>query len=434
MAKPSPSRSTSPTSADTEFRPLAERDYGAFYTIVNNAYPGFNLRTTEDRDRFLKSVAERMAAAPMSYCGLYRGDTLLGGARLHDFVMNVRGAQVPAAGIGMVAVDLAHKKEHVARDLMHGWLEYCRAQGTPFALLYPFRPDFYKQMGFGYGTKLSQYHVPPAALPARGEKSHVAIIPADAPDAQQTVGECYARVAARTNGLIRKSDAELSGFFSNPARRVAGYREGKTLRGYVVFSFTDAALDQFLTYDLIVHELIYETREALLGLLAFLRSQADQVNRIEFNTQDENFHLLLSDVRDGSNVMLPSVYHRSNVQGVGIMYRVVDMRRVFEALRGVNFGGESLTLRITVSDSFLEENEGHTTVRFNKGRPDVAQAATPDCGVTLDIAEFSTLLMGAADFRSLYDYGLAEISEATRLDQITRLFATNQKPICMTHF
>jgi predicted acetyltransferase len=94
-----------------------------------------------------------MAKSPMAYVGLYRGETLQGAARLHDFVMNVRGAQIPAAGIGMVAVDLAYKKEHVARDLMHGWLEYCRKQDIPFALLYPFRPDFYKQMGFSSVAK-----------------------------------------------------------------------------------------------------------------------------------------------------------------------------------------------------------------------------------------------------------------------------------------
>lgn len=417
-----------------EFRPLAERDYDAFYTIVANAYPGFNLSKPEDRERFMHSLAERMAASPMSYVGLYRDNTLLGGARLHDFVMNVRDAEVAAAGIGMVAVDLAHKKEHVARDLLHGWLEYCHAHDVPFALLYPFRPDFYKQMGFGYGTKLSQYHVPPLALPGSGDKSRVTLIGADE---QQLVGDCYARVVARTNGLIRKSESDLSSFFTNPARRVVGYRDkgGKNaVRGYVVFSFKDAAPNQFLTYDLIIHEMVYETREALLGLLAFLRSQADQINRIEFNTQDENFHLLLSDVRDGSNVLLPSVYHRSNVQGVGIMYRVVDVRRAVEALHAVNFGGESLTLRINVTDSFLPENEGHLTVRFNKGRPDIEQAATPDVGITLDIAEFSSLLMGAADFRSLYRYGLADISEVTRVEQVNRLFATKEKPICMTHF
>lgn len=415
----------------SEFRSLAESDFDAFITIIDNAYPDFKLGAPAEREKYRAIMAERMAKLPMSYIGVYRDDTLLGGARLHDFVMNVRGAQIPAAGIGMVAVDLAHKKEHVARDMVHSWLEYCRAQDVPFALLYPFRPDFYKQMGFGYGTKLSQYHVPPSALPASGNKSRIAFIGADD---KQLVGDCYSRVAARTHGLLRKSDEELNRFFTNPAKRVVGYRNEDGISGYLVFSFTSAPDKQFLTYDLIVDEMVYETREAFLGLLAFLQSQADQVRRIEFNTQDDSFHLLLSDVRDGSNVLLPSVYHQSNVQGVGIMYRVLDVRRAFELLRPVSFGGESLTLRITVNDSFLPENEGHVTVRFSKGHPEIEQAATPDCGITLDIAEFSSLLMGAADFRSLYRYGLADISETARVEQVNRLFATEEKPVCMTHF
>lgn len=424
---------TRTTPSQSEFRAIAERDYDALITIIDNAYPDFKLGAPSEREKYRASIAERMAKSPMAYVGLYRGDTLQGAARLHDFVMNVRGAQIPAAGIGMVAVDLAYKKEHVARDLMHGWLEYCRKQDIPFALLYPFRPDFYKQMGFGYGAKLSQYQAPPLALPARGDKSHVVLLGADDGD-RQLVGDCYARVAKQTHGLILKSDEELNRFFNNPAKRVAGYRDGEALRGYLVFSFKPAAPNQFLTYDMQVEEMVYETREALLGLLAFLRSQADQVNRIEINTQDENFHLLLDDVRDGSNVLLPSVYHRSNVQGVGIMYRVVDVRRVFELLRPVNFGDETLRLRINVTDTFLPENDGHITVRFNKGHPEVEQAASPDVGITLDIAEFSSLLMGAADFHDVYRYGLAEISETARVEQVTRLFATGEKPICMTHF
>lgn len=430
MANP-PGKSATPSEPASEFRPLAERDYDSFITILDNAYPDFKLGAPGEREKYRAVIAERMARAPMSYCGLYRDDTLLGGARVHPFVMNVRGVKLAASGIGMVAVDLAHKKEHVARDLMHGWLEYCRAHGVTFALLYPFRPDFYKQMGFGYGTKLNQYHVPPIALPMTGAKERVTFIGADE---KQLVADCYARVMARTNGLIEKSEDELNRFFSNSAKRVVGYRDEGVVRGYVVFTFTEAAPNQFLTYNMTVDEMVYESGEALLGLLAFLRSQADQVERIQFNTQDENFHLLLSDVRDGSHVLLPSVYHRSNAQGVGIMYRVVDVRRVFELLQPVSFGGESLALRITVNDSFLPENDGSVIVRFSKGRPDVEQATTPDGGISLDIAEFSSLLMGAADFRSLHRYGLAEVSESSLVERVTRLFATDEKPVCMTHF
>jgi predicted acetyltransferase len=418
-------------SAPSELRPLAERDFDTYITIADNAYPEFKLGTPDERERYRGVLATRLAQSPMSHVGLYRGETLLGGARLHDFVMNVRGAQIAAAGIGMVAVDLAHKKEHVARDLMRGWLNHCRAHDVPFALLYPFRPDFYKQMGFGYGTKLSQYRVPPTALPRSGDRARVGFL---AVDEQQLVGDCYARTQERTHGLIRKSADELGRFFSDHAKRVVGYREGGDVRGYLVFSFTEAATNQFLTYDLVVDEMVYESREALLGLLAFLRAQADQVTRIVFNTQDDSFHLLLSDVRDGSQVLLPSVYHRSNAQGVGIMYRVTDIRRAYELLRATRFGGQGLALRIIVADSFLPENADSLTVRFDDGHPTIAPDATADAEIALDIAEFSSLLMGAADFRSLYRYGLAEISDAALVEPVTRLFATDEKPLCMTHF
>jgi predicted acetyltransferase len=418
-------------STKSELRPLPERDFDTYITVADNAYPDVKLGTPDEREKYRAVLAARLANSPMSHVGLYRGETLLGGARLHDFVMNVRGAQIAAAGIGMVAVDLAHKKEHVARDLMRGWLDYCRAQDVPFALLYPFRPDFYKQMGFGYGTKMSQYRVRPVGLPHRGDRKKVALLSSDE---QRLVGDCYARMQARTHGLIRKSEEGLSRFFSDHTKRVVGYRESGDVRGYAVFSFTEAAANQFLTYDLVVDEMVYESREALLGLLAFLRSQADQVERIVFNTQDDSFHLLLSDVRDGSQVLLPSVYHRSNAQGVGIMYRVTNMRRAFELLDSARFGEQPLTLRITVADSFLPENAGSLTVRFGDGHPTIAQDATADAEITLDVAEFSSLLMGAADFRSLHRYGLADISDAAFIKPVTRLFATDEKPLCLTHF
>jgi predicted acetyltransferase len=418
-------------STTSELRPLFEHDFDTYITVADNAYPDTKLGTPDEREKYRAVLAARLAKSPMSHVGLYRGETLLGGARLHDFVMNARGAQIAAAGIGMVAVDLAHKKEHVARDLMHGWLDYCRAHDVPFALLYPFRPDFYKQMGFGYGTKMSQYRVRPVALPHRGDRKKVALLGAAE---QQMVGDCYARVQSRTHGLIRKSDDALDRVFSDHTKRVVGYREGGDVRGYAVFSFTEAAANQFLTYDLVVDEMVYESREALLGLLAFLRSQDDQIERIVFNTQDDSFHLLLGDVRDGSHVLIPSVYHRSNAQGVGIMYRVTDVRRAFELLHSARFGEQPITLRITVADSFLPENAGSVTVGFGDRHPVITQDATPDAEITLDVAEFSSLLMGAADFRSLYGYGLAEISDTALVEPVTSLFATDEKPLCMTHF
>jgi predicted acetyltransferase len=55
--------------------------------------------------------------------------------------------------------------------MMLYFLRHYREQGAPLVALYPFRPDFYRQMGFGYGTKMDQHRVKPSALPRGPSKS-----------------------------------------------------------------------------------------------------------------------------------------------------------------------------------------------------------------------------------------------------------------------
>jgi predicted acetyltransferase len=234
--------------------------------------------------------------------------------------------------------------------------------------------------------------------------------------------------------MIDKSESEISRLCDNPEMRLVGYRGEQGIEGYLAFTFRTLHADNPMQLELIAQELIYENRDALLGLLAFLRAQFDQVHRIQFDTQDEDFHYLLDDPRDTSNNLLPSVYHQSNTQGVGLMYRVVDTKRVFEQLRDASFGDQSLTLRLTVRDSFLSENDGSVLVRFREGKPQIIETGKPDIEVSMEVAELSALLMGCVGFTSLHTFGLADISDANAVGRVDRLFALPKKPICLTAF
>jgi hypothetical protein len=137
-------------------KPLPESDLEDFVHIVANSYPAMEINSGEERDRskqLLKSTYEEPARC---IYGLYRQGKLLGGMILIDFTMNYRGTMIPAGGVGLVAVDLLHKKEKVAQDMMVYFLNHYSQKKTPLLMLYPFRPDFYKNMGFGYGTKVNQ--------------------------------------------------------------------------------------------------------------------------------------------------------------------------------------------------------------------------------------------------------------------------------------
>jgi predicted acetyltransferase len=349
---------------------------------------------------------------------------------LHDFTMTLHSTQTLVGGVGLVAVDLAHKKEKVCKELIEFFLQHYRKKGACMTALYPFRPDFYRKMGFGYGTKVSLYKIKPGDLPRGKSRGHIQLL--DKSDLRAIVN-CYDRYAKRTHGMMKKCAYEF-GRYEKSITRIAGYKSGKRLLGYVAFTFKPLKPGNFILNDLRVEELIYENRDVLSELLTFLHTQADQINRILIYTEDDDFHFLPHDPRDGSDELLVPLYHQSSVQGVGIMYRVIDTVGLFEVLKNHSFGDQTCKLKISITDSFCRENQGSCIVHFRDGRPRIKKSARFDVEIRLDVSDFSSLVMGTADFESLFTYGLVEISDDKYVGAVRKLFLTDHKPVCTTQF
>ena len=414
----------------SEIRILTADDLDVFVDIFCEAYPGIEPASEEERVRLkerLRGLCEKEPTA--TYYGLFRQGRLLGGMRCHDFTMNLLHTRVPAGGVGQVAVALLHKKEHVAKEMMSFFLNHYRENGAPIVLLYPFRPDFYKRMGFGYGTKMNQYRIKPSALPKGPSKAHLRYL---GEDDRRALLDCYTRVVDRTHGMIDKSDYELTRLMTNARYRIVGYEEDGRVLGYLAFVFERG--EDFIRNDIHVRELVYETPAVLSELLTFLHTQADQIRTVILETQDEFFHHLLLDPRNDSASLIPSVFHESNIQGVGIMVRVVDVPGVFRRLSERDFGGQTCRIKLTIGDSFLPENAGSTCLCFEGGRLRTMGEGECDVEVRLDVSEFSSLLMGAVNFKSLYRYGLAGISDPGYVHVVDRVFAVEDKPVCTTAF
>ncbi len=147
--------------------------------------------------------------------------------------MKLLSTKTVGGGVGLVAVDLLHKKEKVCKELITYFLKHYRKKGISIALLYPFRPDFYKKMGFGYGTKVNQYRIKPESLPKGDSKKNTRFLDEDD---REALLECYNRLMDRTSGMIEKSDFALQRIFDQKNRIVAYEKDGK-VRGYIIFTF-----------------------------------------------------------------------------------------------------------------------------------------------------------------------------------------------------
>lgn len=412
-----------------KMRKLTAQDVDNLVKVTINAYPAYRPENiAEHRKNFLRIMAEDETS---DYYGLFQEDSLLGTMRLHDFRMQLHSVRVAAGGVGTVAVDLLHKKEKVCKEMIQYFLYLLREQGISLALLYPFRPDFYKRMGFGFGSKIHRYSIPPIQIPQRSGKEKVRFITVAEKD---QLFACYDRIMENSNGLLERTEYELERLFASPACRVIGCFEEGQITGYLVFTYSAHNPKGFLWNDMVITEFFWENTGALNQLLAFLHSQADQISRVIFHTQDDNFHWLFSDPRYGLEEIVHPVGQPTNISAAGLMYRITDVEKLFADLAGHRFGGPDCVLGLEIKDTFVPENSGTYSLVFWKGQARLCNESRRDVDIALDISEFSSLVVGAVDFRTLVNLGLAEISEPAWTDKVNELFRPRHKPICVTGF
>jgi len=112
---------------------LKEEDFIHFVDIVVGAYPGRmgSLQPTKEQLKALFMHNQNNDAA-IHYYGLWEDNKLIGGMRLHDFEMNLFSKMIPIGGVGLVAVDLLHKKEKVAKELIDYFFKVFLEKNVPF--------------------------------------------------------------------------------------------------------------------------------------------------------------------------------------------------------------------------------------------------------------------------------------------------------------
>lgn len=410
----------------TVIRKLEVHEIKDFIDIAANAYTGVMENTEESKERLINHYQETQEKIDtINLYGAFRDGKMIGGMRLHSFDMNYDGKTVKAGGVGFVAVDLLHKKEKVAKELITYFIQAFK--DYPIIALYPFRPDFYLKMGFGYGTKINQYHIVPTALPSHGKKDLLKFVGVEESD---ELFNCFNKFASRQHGMIMKQQFEMKRLFNDQNKRIIAFYKDNVLDSYVSFTFKKASETNFVLNNIVIDEMIYNSNEGFLALQTFLHTQGDQINRIVFNTQDESFYHVLQDPRNHTNEMIPSVYHESNTSGVGIMYR---MNKVSELLEGKYVGVKNCSVRITVNDTFMNESNN---LYFDviEGQIIMKEHAESPIHVTLDMASFSSLVMGSVDFASLYRYGKVQVCDQHEIEILSTIFKVNSKPVCMTLF
>ncbi|MFX0125070.1 MAG: enhanced intracellular survival protein Eis [Candidatus Hodarchaeota archaeon] len=416
-------------------RKLMNQDFDAFLEIWAHAYPGQvpgNFTEEMKKQKIAEWIKTNNENNKVNFYGCFQDSKLVGGMILYDFEINLYTKQIAeCGGIGEVCVDLLHKKEHIAKDLMEFAHNHYYDRGYCLICLYPFRPDFYAKMGYGLGNKMNQYCFEPKALPQSGKENISYLSMHDI----KSLSACFNRYSRSTHGMILRSEDNIIFKQMLSGMKVIGYWEDEKIIGYLAFRMKRVEGGSWIQHNIHITEFIYESPDAFLGLLTFLTTQQDQVHRILYNTHDHDFHHLLREPRSRGSESIFHIFQESNIQGVGIMYRVINVEKFFSLLSDHRFGDQSIKLKITIHDTFFPKNNGQYFVHFLKGNPLVISAQKDfDVELSVDIARFSSLIMGTVKLSKLYKYGLVKISDTRFLQILNNLFKTDDPPFTIEPF
>lgn len=414
-----------------EILKLDESHIDAYSDIALNSYPSFKDLSEDGIKEYKEIVRQTMRDDKnVTFYGMFEEEKLVAVMRLFDFSMNLFGEMAPASGLGYLGVHLMHKKEKCAKEMIEFYEDIYREKSIPIALLLPFRPDFYKKMGYGFGTKMNQYRLPIWSIPAYFGNNDIRYI--DNNDIESLI-ECHSRAVKKTHGMIMKIDDEIRNLVSDPYNKIIGnYDSEGNLNGYMVFQFQNAKADNYTINNIYMEELIYEDSLVLKKLLGFLRKQEDQVGLVIFNTEDEYFHYLFDNPLNDSLNYIPYGNLESNTQAVGLMYKILDVRKAFEQSTHRNYNNSNLNIRFLIYDE-MKKQEEEVIVNFENGKVNIKDKKY-DATLRMNLANFSSLFLGSASVIGLYKLGILELDHLDLLEEIDRTFYYPQKPVCSTDF
>lgn len=411
-------------------RKLTPQDMPAYMEIYLNAYPAGKDLSEECYDKYAARHAQSMEEFDhVNYYGLFEDGVMAAIMKLIDFDMNLYGQMRKATGLMALGVHPLYKKRGIAREMVKFFEDYTVQSGASVALLLPFRMDFYRKLGYGCGTKMDEYHIPTEQMP-KGDVSKLRYLGSGHID---KVLACHKAFVEKNHGQLYKFEEEIRDMRGDDEVRRIGYFDGDELKGYAAFTFVNTSDCNYTLNLMDVKELVYDDAEVLKSLLGGLRMQADLAQSVIIRTGEPDFYHLLDSPQDVSGNYIDFGFLQTNISAVGTMYKIVDIQGFIDAAGNRIFPPVDFSAKFEVYDELARKTESFVLV-FEGGRWFYEPKGDAATCIKCNLSDFSSLLMGSAEFSGLVRLGVMETNNPGRTRLLDYLLHAEQKPFTNTDY
>jgi predicted acetyltransferase len=397
-------------------RPAADDDKRSIAHLWGHAFPGE--RTIEERIRSLED-GKPYGGIEITFAAELRG-RIVGAFRAYKMAEALNGTLMPMMGLAAVAVSPDARRRGIARTMCRYALLHARERGDFVSVLYPFRPDFYRSLGWGLVGELHSYRFRPESLSLDDNSLKVRLAGFEDHDG---IAACYDRVARRSNGPILRTPYAWKHLFIDPATHAIVYDQNG-VQGYAVLTYGKGHTRE--ARPLIVRELVAESKQAYCGMLGWLSEQRDLWREVRYDARvEELFAFRLTEPRPPGERHARTLWDPVARVIRGPMLRIVNVQ---EALARRTYDPElSMVLHLMLQDSEIDDNRGECRVVFEKGRARVERwnGGQADAVMSTGIASLSQIFAGEISPSQAAWLGGTEVTGKTEL--LDRVFATGEK-------
>ncbi|MBI4851131.1 MAG: GNAT family N-acetyltransferase [Acidobacteria bacterium] len=341
------------------------------------------------------------------------------------------GIELSMLGIAGVANGLDSRRRGYASKLCIEAIRRGREQGYVVSILYPFRYDFYRKLGWGAIGELIEYRVSSSSIPNYETRKNVSRFQES--DLRELT-ECYQRFVEKNNCLAERSikvwESKLKSVQNKETLLFVYKTEGK-ITGYIFFEFK--VKETIFNQEIVIDELIYDDHYSYQGLLGFIGSLSDQVSTIRYWAQvDEGFHYILKDPRDIERPILDGLVSKTGNYGFSYMLRVLDVEKALKAR--INYNNVTATATLSIKDEQIAENNGFFQITLLDGKIDVKPVdSLKKACISLSIDVFSQIYAGTLSVKKAYFLGLITVNDLSVVDWLDKALE-QPKPFLQEYF
>ncbi len=426
-------------------RRLTLSDIDSYLEVYLNAYPAYKELDDECREKYRKKATLEISEnKEVIHMGMLEGGKVIAIMKVVHFSLNLFGKMQPALGLMALGVHPLYKKQGVALAMIREFEKIALEEGATVTMLLPFNIPFYRRMGYGFGGRLEEYHIPTGGLPKvkTADMEHLRFLSMEDLPA---VLECHRAFVRANHGMVDKFEEEIRGMKSDSQVFRIGYEENGRLRGYLAWRYREASDVNYTQVCMSVEEMVYENGEILRAMLGFVRNQAELCQTVILRSGEPDFIHLIEDPQDISKNYIDFGFLQTNVAAVGTMFKIINpekfiadtgYRKFPKVCKNAEEKG-SKDDKFTVKFQYereLEHSEEAVSVAFENGTWQIAKGGEADVTVKLRQGTFASILMGSADISAMVRLGGAKISNIAKLSELEALLTYPQRPWCNSDY